>query len=143
MKKTSCETCRHWTSLNADPEHGNCRRFPPPPDKGWTRLHRDQWCGEWSAIPAPKEKKETDPNVTALVKYYAVIFEDIYGSKPRIAWKTDGAHAKKILAGRTYDEAKAIVREFLEEPPKWNADKRLLDFKFIPGAVNTILARRK
>jgi hypothetical protein len=102
----------------------------------------DHWCGEWSAIPAPKKKKKTNPDIRTLIEYDVAVFEDLFNAKPQIEIK-DAAAAKLLLIDRDLDAAKWIVREFLEEPPKWNADNRTLDLRFIPKAANTILARRK
>ena len=84
-----------------------------------------------------------DPNVKLLLDYYHDTYLAVHKTKPVISGGKDGAICRKILAGRTLEEARWIVREHLEHPPDLYERKNLYGLSHILAAANTILARRE
>lgn len=40
----SCKSCKYWVKEL-------CLRNPPHPRYGWAKTIKDDWCGDWIAIP--------------------------------------------------------------------------------------------
>jgi len=59
MERPTCETCPYWRDLrnpkNELDESGECRRYPPTPNKQvslWPLTYDLHWCGEHPDFPA-------------------------------------------------------------------------------------------
>ncbi len=89
-----------------------------------------------------KRDKAPDPNVKALVDHYHATFTARFGSPPPINGLKSGAIAKKLLAGRTLDEAKWLVTEYFANPPDYYEDRNLYGLEHVLSAAPTLLARR-
>jgi hypothetical protein len=89
-----------------------------------------------------KPSKPTDPNVQLVIDAYHDAFRSKYGSPPPLNGGKCGAIAKQLLRGRPVTEAVWLVREFLEAPPQFYADKNLCGMEHILAAAPTLLARK-
>ena len=90
--------------------------------------------------PGGEEPKTTNPDVKTLLFWYASEFLRVRGSQMMIRWGMDGAIMKTLLAGRSLDEARWLVTEFLERPGEFYKDKP--SPKFLLTCVNELLARK-
>ena len=81
-----------------------------------------------------------NPEVPKLIRHYETEFERTQGATPLIQ-EADGIAAARVLRGRTYDQAAALVTKFLEQPDKWTKSHGLLRLRDLPAAVTRILAR--
>lgn len=98
--------------------------------------------GQGNGKASRREKKLADPNVKLVIDAYHVAFQEKFGSPPPINGGKCGAIAKKLLAGRSPDEAVWLVREFLASPPQFFADRNLVGLEHVLSAAPTLLARR-
>jgi len=143
-KKIECGLCRYWHSDDGL-KTGLCRRSPPV-SSGWPSCYASDWCGEFCAKdPDPKQEtdtaKEEKTKAHTVIAHYINRWRDLFGTTPHLDG-ADAAAAKHLLKGRELKEALWIVDEFLEEPPKWNADNNELSLRHIPRAANKILLRK-
>lgn len=86
--------------------------------------------------------KPTDPNVGVVIDAYHAAFREKYGSPPPLNGGKCGAIAKQLLQGRPVTEAVWLVREFLQSPPQFYADKNLCGMEHVLTAAPTLLARK-
>lgn len=84
----------------------------------------------------------TDPNIKILLDFYHDTYLAIHKTKPVISGGKDGAICRKLLAGRTIEEARWIVEEHLKHPPDLYERKNLYGLNHVLAAANTILARK-
>ena len=89
-----------------------------------------------------KETKETNPNVKTVIDHYHASFVARFKSPPPLNGAKCGAIAKKLLAGRTLDEAKWLVTEHLSNPPDFYEGKNLYGLEHVLASAQTLLARR-
>lgn len=76
-----------------------------------------------------------------LLDHWFGLYQARMGQKPRVEGKRDMECCKAILAGRTIEEAKAIVDFHFNHPEKFYAEKALYGIHHIRGAMNQIIAR--
>lgn len=88
------------------------------------------------------KNKSPDPNVKALIDHYHASFVARFQSPPPLNGAKCGAIAKKLLAGRTLDEAKWLVTEHLSNPPDFYEGKNLYGLEHALASAQTLLARR-
>jgi len=97
------------------------------------------------SAPAGKGKrkgKPPDPNVRVVIDAYFEAFKAKHGSPPTINGGKCGAIAKKLLSGRSPEEASWLIRDFIANPPQFYRDKNLYGMEHILAAAPTLLARR-
>lgn len=89
--------------------------------------------------PPDRARTKSDPSGDhqALVAHFAAEFERIKGAKPEIGAK-GGAGAKRLLLGRTLDEAKAIVDRALSDA--WLVD-HTPDLSAIAAKINAYIGK--
>jgi hypothetical protein len=93
-----------------------------------------------ASTPADSERQPPAPgDHKALIAHFVSEFERLKGAKPVIGAK-GGAGAKKLLEGRSLEEAKAIVDRALGDP--WWLEKSP-DLAAIAGKINAFLGRRE
>jgi hypothetical protein len=93
-----------------------------------------------AATSADSERQPPAPgDHQALIAHFVSEFERLKGAKPVIGAK-GGAGAKKLLEGRSLEEAKAIVDRALGDP--WWLEKSP-DLAAIAGKINAFLGRRE
>jgi hypothetical protein len=90
--------------------------------------------------PGGEEPKPTNPDVKTLLFWYASEFQRVRGTAMLIRRGRDGAAMQSLLAGRSLDEAKWMVTEFLQNPPDFYKDKP--DPKYLLSCANEILTRK-
>jgi len=95
-----------------------------------------------SETSGKKPGKTPNPHVKPLIDYYHALFTGRFGSPPPINGLKSGAIAKKLLAGRTLDEAKWLVTEHLTNPPDFYEEKNLYGLEHVLASAQTLLARR-
>jgi hypothetical protein len=91
---------------------------------------------------AKRKKRQGNPDIPALVQFYEAEFARTRGCAPVVRHGSAEKSFQALLSGRTLDEAKAIVSDFLEDPPPFYKDKALANPEHVVNAANTILARR-
>lgn len=84
----------------------------------------------------------TNPNVKPLIDHYHASFVARFGVAPTINGAKDGQAAKRLLSGRTLDDARWVVTEYLRNPPDWQEAQNRYNFTDIAQAANTLLVRR-
>jgi len=87
-----------------------------------------------------RRDRVANPDLPKLIRHYETEFERTQGATPLIQ-EADGIAAARVLRGRTYDQAAALVTKFLEQPDKWTKSHGLLRLRDLPAAVTRILAR--
>jgi len=95
-----------------------------------------------SETSGKKPGKAPNPHVKPLIDYYHAMSTGRFGSPPPINGLKSGAIAKKLLAGRTLDEAKWLVTEHLTNPPDFYEEKNLYGLEHVLASAQTLLARR-
>jgi hypothetical protein len=86
--------------------------------------------------------KAADPNVKSLIDHYHTSFVARFGIAPAINGGKDGQAAKRLLSGRTLDDARWVVTEYLRNAPDWQEAQNRYNFTDIAQAANTLLVRR-
>jgi len=86
--------------------------------------------------------KKTDPEVAWVIRTWHESFTAKHGSPPPVNGGKAGSIAKKLLSGRSADEAVWLVKEFFRAPPDWYADRNLFGIEHVLAAAPTLLARR-
>ena len=91
--------------------------------------------------PQPK-KSPPDPNVKLLIDYYYCSYLARFNSPPPIAGGKCGAIAKRILAGRSLEDAKWLITAHLDRAPEMYERKNLYGLEHVLHAAPVLLARR-
>lgn len=84
----------------------------------------------------------TSPHVKPLIDHFHASFVARFHSPPPLNRAKCGAIAKKLLAGRTLEEAKWLVTEHLSNPPDFFEEKNLYGLEHVLASAQTLLARR-
>lgn len=86
--------------------------------------------------------EDKDPRVKTLIDFYHEQFGLKFGASPPINGKKDGAIVKKLLSGRSLDEAQWLIREHLTNPSDFFESKNLYGLQDVLRNATTLLARR-
>jgi hypothetical protein len=111
-------------------------RIPPPESESESEPEGRKELPSQAPAP-PKVRRERSLDHQVLIAHYTAEFERLKGVKPVIGAR-GGAGAKKLLEGRTLDEAKAIVDRALSDP--WWLEKNP-DLAAIAGKINSFIGR--
>lgn len=87
-------------------------------------------------------KTPPDPNVKRLIDHYHQTYLARFKSPPPIAGGKCGATAKRLLAGRSLDDAKWLITAHLTRAPEMYERKNLYGLEHVLHAAPTLLARR-
>jgi hypothetical protein len=113
--------------------------------KGKNLADADASAGGGALSPDSTKRRRAapaDPNVKVVLDAYHDAFRDKYGSPPPLNGGKCGAIARQLLRGRPVAEAVWLVREFLDAPPQFYADKNLCGMEHVLAAAPTLLARK-
>jgi hypothetical protein len=77
-----------------------------------------------------------------VIQTWHACFAARHGSPPPVNGGKAGSIAKKLLSGRSADEAVWLVEEFFRATPDWYAHKNLYGIEHVLAAAPTLLARR-
>lgn len=130
QRRIRCQNCIHFN------EPKECRRYPPV-EGVFNQVWEACWCGEYKKRPV---KLEPDTRTMELIACYVDVYKEVWKDSPLIEG-ADAQAAKKLISTYGLEKSKAIVTEFLEEPPNWNRDTMNIKLRDIPRAVDAILAR--
>ena len=78
--------------------------------------------------------------VHPLIRHYQAVFTRLYGVPPPID-AADAAAAKKVLAGRDYEEAARFVTCFLEQADEWQTEHGKLRLRDLPGQLVPLIVK--
>jgi hypothetical protein len=116
------------------------RRPEAPPDDEVQRL-METYPHDWQ-MRARHWKPHPNPDVARLVIIYREAVKTKTGSYP----VTNGMHSRKaqdlLAGGRPFAEAEWLVREWVDDPPAYFADKGMIGLEHLARAVPQLLRRR-
>ena len=86
-------------------------------------------CGKLNVVKRqrkPKEeKKETNPEVPKVIKYYSEAFYSTFNSYPEINWGLCGTIAKALLRDYGYEQTCKYIDEYINTQDKWLKERGL------------------
>ncbi len=86
--------------------------------------------------------RKPDPEVARVIRTWHESFTAKHGSPPPVSGGKAGSIAKRLLSGRSPDEAVWLVQEFFRATPSWYADRNLYGIEHVLAAAPSLLARR-
>ena len=89
----------------------------------------------------PQASPPPSPDVKRLIEVYIEAFRNRFRKEPVVPWDKYGGIARKLLAGRAYDEARRMVVEFFDNPPQFYEDRNLFGLEHVLRAAPTLLVR--
>jgi hypothetical protein len=103
--------------------------------------------GVAQTAPRPsKSPKKANPSIKVVIDTYYQEFRERFGTPPPINGAKAGAVAKKLLVGRSEQDATWIIKEFFSDTPEWYEERHLYGLEHILSAATQILTspeRRK
>ncbi len=131
--------------LSHEVSHGRATVEPrPEPLEQENKTNKKTLAPAADAAAARKAatKKPPDPNVKALIDFWAQTYFERFHEKPPVPGGKYGAIAKQLLAGRSLQDAEWLVKEHIYYPPQFYANNGLYGLEHVLAAAPTLLARR-
>lgn len=91
---------------------------------------------------ASRKKAPADPNVKLIIDHYYTSYLARFKSPPPIAGGKCGSVAKRLLSGRSLDDAKWLITAHLARAPEMYERKNLYGLEHVLSAAPILLARR-